>query len=239
MSLVDFAQEGTLPKIQLVDVETLKWIEKNRPDFVKINQPFTPKILEQAKKYLPSKQWFLKKDCVDSIHGIRHILRVIANASNLIFNRKTNLVTARNLLISSSLHDLRRKDDKGDEGHAIRARDWFIENSNKICRYFEVTLSIKDIDEIASAIYFHEIPYGQILSDKEYLKHKEIIDLLKTADALDRYRLSKLRWWINDDFVIVIPDESEKSFAYNLVVNSEKNYLPINDSVKSVLSSLL
>jgi hypothetical protein len=77
------------------------------------------------------------------------------------------------------------------------------------------------------------------LSDKEYLKHKEIIDLLKTADALDRYRLPKLKWWINDDFVIVIPDESEKSFAYNLVINSEKNYLSINDSVKSVLNSLL
>jgi hypothetical protein len=28
MSLVDFAQEGTLPKIQLMDIETLKWIEK-------------------------------------------------------------------------------------------------------------------------------------------------------------------------------------------------------------------
>jgi len=239
MSLVDFAQEGTLPKIQLMDIETLKWIEKNRPNFAKVNPPFTSKILEQVKKYLPPKQWFLEKDCVDSIHGIRHILRVIANASNLIFNRKTDLVLARNLLISSSLHDLRRKDDKGDEGHAVRARDWFIENSDEICRYFGLTLLMKDIDEIANAIYFHEISYGQILSDNEYLKHKEIIDLLKTADALDRYRLPKLKWWINDDFVIVIPDESEKSFAYNLVVNSEENYLSINDSVKSVLNSLL
>jgi len=239
MSLVDFAQKGTLPKIQLMDIETLEWIEKNRLNFVKTNQPYSSKIVEQVKKYLPSKHWFLKKDCIDSIHGIRHILRVIANASNLAFNRKTDLVTARNLLISSSLHDLRRKDDKGDEGHAVRARDWFIKNSETIYRYFGITLSIKDIDEIASAIYFHEIPYGQILSDKEYLKHKEIIDLLKTADALDRYRLPKLKWWINDDFIIVIPNESEKSFAYNLVVNSEKNYLSVNDSAKSVLNSLL
>ena len=106
MSLVDFAQEGSLPKIQLMDIETLKWIGKNRPDFVKTNQPFSSKIPEQVKKYLPPKLWFLKKDCVDLIHGIRHILRVIANASNLIFNRKTDLVTARNLLISSSLHDV-------------------------------------------------------------------------------------------------------------------------------------
>jgi len=239
MSLVDFAQEGTLPKIQLMDIETLKWIETNRPNFTKANPPFTSKILEQVKKYVPLKQWFLEKDCVDSIHGIRHILRVIANVSNLIFNRKTDLITARNLLISSSLHDLRRKDDKGDEGHAVRARDWFMENSDKICRYFDIVLSIEDIDEIASAIYFHEIPYGQILSDKGYLKHKEIIDLLKTADALDRYRLPKLKWWINDDFVKIVPDESEKSFAYNLVINSEKYYLSINDSVKSVLNSLL
>ncbi|MGI5826637.1 MAG: hypothetical protein ACOX50_04480, partial [Patescibacteria group bacterium] len=104
-----------------MDIETLKWIEKNRPDFVKINQPFSSKIIELAKKYAPQKQWFLENDCVDSIHGIRHILRVISNASNLIFNRKTDLVLARNLLISSSLHDVRRKDDKGDEGHAVRA----------------------------------------------------------------------------------------------------------------------
>jgi len=238
MSLISLAQKGLLPKIQHMDNETLKWIESNRPDFAKTKQIFSPQILNQVKKYFPAKQWFLEKSCIGSIHGLRHILRVVANASNLIIGKKINFPLSRNLLVASSLHDLRRKNDKGDKGHADRARKQFLLNAIEISKYYNIIFSNKDKEEISNAIYFHEIPYSQIRTDERYLKHKMIIDLLKTADALDRYRLPKLKWWINDDFLRLIPDKFQKQFAFNLVINSEKKYLFNGNSTESVLNSL-
>lgn len=239
MSLVGLAQENSLPLIQRMDTETLKWIKKNSPNLTIITQTQVPVIFKNAKKYKPSEKWFLKNDCINSIHGIRHIMRVISNASNLTINRKTDSTTTRNLLIACSLHDLRRKDDKSDEGHAKRAVEWFHKNYGNVLRKFAIVLTKNDIKEVSSAIYFHEIPYAQIASADEYYEHKEIIDLLKTADALDRYRLPKLKWWIDDRLIKIIPSDNEKMFAYKLVVNSEGKYVLPNNSVDSVLSSLI
>lgn len=239
MNLVGLAQEDSLPLIQRMDIETLEWIKKNQPNCTITAQPKLSTIFENTKKHKPPEKWFLEKDCINSIHGIRHIMRVVSNASNLIISRKIESVTARNLLIACSLHDLRRKNDKGDEGHAKRAAEWFLKNCEEVSRKLAITLSNKDIDEISSAISLHEIPYSQIGTADEYHKHKDIVDLLKTADALDRYRLPKLKWWIDDRFIKTVPSDSEKIFAYKLVVDSEEKYLSTGNSASSVLNSLI
>lgn len=239
MSLVGLAQDGSLPLIQQMDLVTLEWIKKNQPKYTATAKPNLSVIIGYTKKYEPSKEWFWEKDCINSIHGIRHIMRVVSNASNLIINRKIKSTTASKLLIACSLHDLRRKDDKGDKGHAKRAAEWFLKNCDCVSRKFSVTLSSTDIDEIFSAIILHEIPYSQIENIDKFHKHRDLIDLLKTADALDRYRLPKLKWWIDDRFIKIIPSDNEKMFAYNLIVDSEKKYLSTGDSVRSVFDSLI
>jgi hypothetical protein len=47
------------------------------------------------------------------------------------------------------------------------------------------------------------------------------VDIVKTADALDRYRLPKLKWWINDSYLRCLPPDWIKRTAYDLVVASE------------------
>ncbi len=239
MSLIQQASDHNLPLIQNMDQETLSWIIENNPFYdnkIKKKDFLEYGILEKVKQYLPKKEWFLSDEIYQSIHGIRHILRVSVNVSNLLTSKSSEILFSRNCLIAASLHDIRRQNDKGDIGHGERSAKWFLDNSEMVSEYYQVVLSANDIDEISSSISFHEIPYSELFSDGRYLKNKDIVDIIKTSDALDRYRLPKIKWWINDQFIKLIPTEKEKIFAYELVVLSEKNYLEGVDGVNSVFS---
>jgi hypothetical protein len=48
---------------------------------------------------------------------------------------------------------------------------------------------------------------------------------LRTADALDRYRLPKVKWWIDDAYLNKKPSDALKAFAFDLVVRSETDRL--------------
>lgn len=239
-SLVKLAEQKTLPDLQYMDNETLSWIKENSPDFnsVKLKEKHIQRVIEDVKKYTPKSEWFLVQEGIYTIHGLRHIMRVIANVSHLATQRHTDDVTKRNVLVAAGLHDVRRRNDKGDEGHAERANEWFIANQKKVVDFYGVDLTTKDSEEIGLAIKMHEIPYDDISVQDGYSEFKQSVDLLKTADALDRYRQPKLKWWINDNYLKLIPTLEEKYFAYDLVIRSEENYLGTGDSVKSVLNSL-
>ena len=73
---------------------------------------------------------------------------------------------------------------------------------------------------------------------KSIKKHKYIIDTLKTADALDRFRLPKSDWWPKDEYLVRIPSLGERIFAYNLVVRSEELALSGLDNTTSVKNAL-
>lgn len=234
MSLVELAEYNQLPDHQYIDRETLNWIIQNKPSF---DKPISYKVKdvtpEYFKKFIPPNNWFLVPIQVNSIHGVRHLLRVAIYTAQLCDIKKRT-----NLIISALLHDIRQLNDKGDTGHGQRAADWFKDNFLKVQRYFKIRFSKRDIEEIYYSIYYHEIPYKDILADTNYKKYKEAVDILKTADALDRYRQPKIKWWIDDSYLVLVPDEKLKKFAYDLVIITEAMHLDGYDNARSILEGL-
>ena len=183
--------------------------------------------------------WFFTPKEVHSIHGIRHLLRV--GIYSLILAKLAGFKQSLffSALIAGLFHDVRRKDSKRDEGHGKRAAQWVQSHIGDITDHLGIKLSGEAVEQIYYAIYSHEIPYSQLIEKPFYKKHKFLIDLLKTADALDRYRLPKLKWWINDEHLEFVPPDFLKVFSYYLVVMSEKNYLDGQNNEESVRKALM
>jgi hypothetical protein len=98
-------------------------------------------------------------------------------------------------------------------------------------------LGTADRGIVALAILGHEIPYPGVERSPGYAAAGWAIDLLKTADVLDRYRLPKTKWWQGDAFLKLLPSAALKSFAFDLVVESERRHLHGTDSVDAVLGA--
>jgi len=118
MSLVLLAKQDKLPDFQFMDDETLRWIKLNKPKFQAVfRKNLLPLIINDVLQFMPCISFFSRKKAADSIHGMRHIMRVIANVSYIARENKIiGRSVAVNALIAASLHDLRRLNDKGDEG---------------------------------------------------------------------------------------------------------------------------
>ncbi|OGM21568.1 hypothetical protein A2714_05030 [Candidatus Woesebacteria bacterium RIFCSPHIGHO2_01_FULL_38_9] len=240
-SLVKLAELKALPLHQYMDKETLVWIKENNPfkdtsDTLNgYHKVFDHTINERIINYIPKKEWFLSPHA-DTIHGYRHILRVTIHSLNLgsSFGDEVQAVAG----IAAMVHDLRRKDDKGDQEHGKRAAIWFRNHVGEIEQCCGITLSEQYIQDIYYTILYHEIPYEICEKSDNYKKHKTSVDILKAADALDRYRLPKLKWWIQDSLLRSKTSKKLKRFAFNLVATSEDSYLSGLDSISSVLNSL-
>ena len=85
--------------------------------------------MEILKHYIPNNIWFLESKEINSIHGLRHILRVAINAY-LIAIKLRHGGKISNLIIASVLHDIRRRNDKGDSEHGLRSMPWFKRTSD-------------------------------------------------------------------------------------------------------------
>jgi len=142
--------------------------------------------------------------------------------------------TLRQISIATSIHDCRRLNDKGDAMHGKRAKDWFEVNSKDISEVFG-RVSQDEQDQICYIVENHEIPQNEYIKCSEYEKSLQI---LKLADALDRYRQPKLKWRINTKYLDLKPDLKELIFAYELVVASEDNFLNGKSSYESIISSI-
>ena len=244
VSLIKLIQTGKLPLNQFMDLETVNWIKDHKPTFNLTAPPidFEPHLEEylmELKNYIPDPNWFLVSKKRDSIHGMRHILRVIFHS--ILLTLLTEARTSqffKNCLVASSLHDLRRKNDLMDLYHGKRAARWFKKNIFLIEKQFEIHLSEEDIKAIYYSMSFHDLPYENIVKHKKYEKYKDLTDILKTADALDRYRLPSVRLWFKDKYVYVIPSDYLKCMAFQLVITSETKFLNGVTNVNSVLSAI-
>lgn len=237
-SLVQLAENKTLPDHQFMDVETLDWIKKNNP-FAEIDglgEPFpytdTFGILD---KFRIDQSWFNCKEEIDSIHGIRHILRVAVNGLNLLQYGFKEEQYKNIVLVAALCHDIKRENDKSDPDHGKRSAVWF-KNNLQLVEKTLVKLEDQEVDDVFYSIYYHDTDLSELVNLPEYKSHKRAVDILKIADSLDRYRLPKLKWWVNDELLPSAPPVSAKRFAYKLVVESEKNYLKSDNSYNSVLS---
>ena len=190
-----------------MDLNTIHWIQKNKPSFnadpsldlyLKIN---IEEFLINISKYTPLPEWFFVSKEMDTIHGMRHILRVAFFTQILLSLRdqeksQDNPNLLRNSLIASFLHDLRRRNDLPDINHSNRTAKWFATNIPLIENQFKIQFSKEDIDEIYYTIYFHNKPYKNITYSRmnHFERYKTTIDIVKTADALDRYMLHNIHY---------------------------------------------
>ncbi len=89
----------------------------------------------------------------------------------------------------------------------------------------------------------HDVPYAAFTADDrtDHAHAERITDLLKAADALDRYRLPKLTWWPDGSLVraaTVEVFEALRATAFELVVASEAAHLAGLDSADAVFKAL-
>lgn len=233
--LFRLAQANNLPLHQFMDRETLDWIVENKPTFTSDTVKLPPR--KSLEMFVPPRAWFLDAGGFDSIHGVRHMLRVAVNVV-LVAKKNSYAGDLRKLIVASVLHDIRRNDDKSDASHGKRAADWFRQERAKVEKQFGERLDNESVDAVYWLIYFHELPAEAFTVEESYQRFKEEVDIMRIADALDRYRLPKTKWWINEEKLgLVVPPDLKKT-AFNLMVKSEENFLNDIESEESVLGIL-
>ncbi len=131
------------------------------------------------KQYQPEKSWFLKRDMVDSIHGIGHETRVLVwqeILSRYLIN-KGEIIDTEALRWSAVTHDTQRKDHYIDYEHGKRSAQWVKKEMNSIIR-----------EESLEKVYY--LNENHVPEDMLIAKKRPELFILKDADALDRVRIA-------------------------------------------------
>jgi putative nucleotidyltransferase with HDIG domain len=236
MNLYELAQRKQLPKFQQMDSPTLDWIRAHRPDLGGWRYSDICSTLTAGPE-IPTFDpgWFLEPRVADGLHGTRHALRVALFARALAAELGLSPTERQTVIAAALLHDIGRLHDQGDTEHGARGAKWVNENSDALAPL--QNLDAADRATAALAILGHEIPYPGVEREPGYAAAGWTIDLLKTADALDRYRLPKTKWWLDDAFLKLRPSAALKSFAFDLVMESERRFLAGTESTTAVLGA--
>ncbi|MFE4175084.1 hypothetical protein ACFRR7_24060 [Streptomyces sp. NPDC056909] len=241
VSLVELAASKQLPRHQFTDHATVRWIEAHRPDLPDI-QP--PPIRAASKRLLRGSaipvDWLAEAALADSLHGIRHAMRTAALAALLAELAELDDTDAATLITAAAVHDCRRIHDNGDPGHGARAAIWLTENADAVWGHFHLDATPRAIDQAATAVRLHDLPYASFTANDlaDHQRAESISDLLKAADALDRYRLPKLKWWPNPARVRVPHFARLRTIAFDLVVCSDASFLAGLSSSDAVFKAL-
>ncbi|MEV4561253.1 hypothetical protein AB0K51_30285 [Kitasatospora sp. NPDC049285] len=236
-SLVELAARKQLPHHQFTDAATVEWIKANRPDFLPAWPPplrlTTKALVEQAS--IPA-EWWAEPQLADSIHGRRHGLRVATLTALLADWYTLDEPDTASAVIAAAVHDCQRHHDKDDPGHGARAAVALAANADVVWSHFGATPNPRDVIRAATAVRLHEVPYEEFTADDraDYARAERICDLVKVADALDRFRLPKLSWWPDSRFVREPTFEQLKPLAFDLVVISEAAFLAGASNVEAV-----
>ena len=229
------AKNRTLGNFQQNDIETFNWCYKNLGIKSLIDTKVEEVNLINIKEiihFLPKREWFIKENYMNSIHGYLHTSRVIILLQILcnIYHYDNKKV----LLISAAIHDVKRVNDKRDRNHGLRAGEWF---KKKFYKHFKY-LKNDEVDIITNIVTYHETEYDKIpnLFLKRY--YKEIV-LLKVADALDRYRLPKKKWWPKIEYFKFDIPKNIFVLSKLLIYYSEREKLVNNkDNYNSIIKAL-
>ncbi|MFD9686921.1 hypothetical protein [Kitasatospora sp. NPDC059088] len=218
-SLHELADTGRLPDHQVMDRPTLDWIARHRPagPGVRARLPHRPLLL------VPNASWFARTQTAASIHGVRHGARVAVLVQLLAASHDLSPGRGLALAAAAACHDCRRLNDHDDPGHGRRAADWLTEHSASLQTMFRTVATTEAI----TAVALHDVPHHAFARDQEraYEQHKVAVDLLKAADALDRYRLPLARWWPDLNRLQLQVPAWAPVLAHDLVVGSEHAHL--------------
>ncbi|MGI8310708.1 HD domain-containing protein [Saccharopolyspora hattusasensis] len=243
-SLVSLAARKALPEHQYIDWATVAWIQGNRSEIPRAERQVMPSLSDSVRRILLSApiplDWHAEPLLADTIHGTRHLLRTAVFAAILADENGLEEELIEALVVAGALHDCRRLHDKDDFGHGSRGADWFISHVDEIAEYFDLRCSPRHLAKAAIAIALHEVPYAAFTEEHHFAWRSAgpLVDLLKTADALDRYRLPKLKWWPREDLLAHRAPPWLHRLAFFLVIDSESRFLRGVTGAEAVRASL-
>lgn len=215
------AETRRLPDHQYMDRPTLDWIASRPPTGPR--PPIIPSGVS-AMALIPEPDWFASTKIIDGIHGIRHNARVSLLTAVLADHHGLAHEQARTLCAAAACHDCRRRNDRDDPGHGDRAAVWFRGHQSLIRD--ALRQPIDDVDErrAATAVELHDIDYARLSGEQQhsYRDARVMTDMLKAADALDRYRLPLQRWWPDPARLRIAIPAWIRPFAHDLVVAGER-----------------
>ncbi|WP_435601670.1 hypothetical protein [Streptomyces sp. C10-9-1] len=227
-SLIDLAARGQLPLHQHMDHATIAWISDHRPD---LPPAARPALRPQSKELLahgglPTRWWADPRLCT-SLHGVRHAMRTAALAAVLAEANDLCDADAATAILAAAVHDCQRRHDQDDRGHGSRAAIWLAANADTVWGQFGLAATPRRIVQAATAVRLHDVPYEAFAPDdkSDHARAELITDVVKAADALDRYRLPKLKWWPDSRYVREPAFDQLRGLALDLVLVSERAYL--------------
>ena len=234
--LVELAGEKQLPYFQFMDAQTLRWIEAHRNvwPYQRYDTELFCCPFDDERSPLRN-SWFCEPKIIDGLHGMRHALRVAIYANILASQHGLPEKSRLILVLAALLHDVQRLNDQEDFGHGARAADWIMEHAQHLpCLD---GLSREELRILSSIVRWHdvsadEVPVCDVLMDSV------LLDLLKTAAALDRYRLPKITWWIDENRLAILPSHELKAFVFDLILASEWRFLEGENSFSAVISGM-
>jgi len=244
-SLVALAERKQLPRHQFMDAATVEWIAVHRPALPVDGQIVLRVMPAHARRLLAltaiPDTWFAESQLADSIHGLRHGMRTAAYTALLAENAGLGEPLSSALIVAAALHDCRRLHDQDDTGHGARAAAWLETHVGPVADHFGVGGGVvREFWQAATAVRLHDIPYGNfgLAGEAEWQEAQRATDLLKAADALDRYRLPKLKWWPDDRHLRVPLPTPVQRFAYELVLETERAHVEGKSSVAAIMQAL-
>ncbi|SFF94831.1 hypothetical protein SAMN05216251_14316 [Actinacidiphila alni] len=219
-TLRDLALARRLPDHQMMDRETLGWIEMNAPRTPTLPASCHP---QQLPLLIPDTDWFTAPALADGAHGVRHNARVSLLAAVLAAEHRLGPEDTDALRVAGAVHDCRRADDRHDPGHGRRAADWLLQATAAVTEGLGVALPETAVRRAAVAIALHDVPYGDFTpaQARAYRHAAVVVDLLKAADCLDRYRLPLRRWWPDTSHLRATVRPWCHGLAAQLVIRSE------------------
>lgn len=213
LPLHESAAAGRLPDHQVMDRPTLAWIAGQRPG----GPGARPRLPHPATPLVPDPSWFARPETATSLHGVLHGARVAVLVQFLAVGLGPDRVLA--LAAAAACHDCRRHNDRTDPGHGQRAAHWLTRNSADVASAFGHTPS----PETITAVVLHDVPHHAFTPKQHtaYHRHRTAVDLLKAADALDRYRLPATRWWPDLHLLRLQVPAWAPLLAHDLVIRTE------------------
>jgi len=222
MNLREALLQSEKPTHQFHDGDSLAWLGANRAKVLSKNYQLPNqviKVVEAINPWLwPDDSWFTDTLICNGIHGYRHNCRVAIHAMYLaVQNYDLSVDELMAIMFASLLHDCRRENDNADTGHGLRAANWLNEHGDILPKDIQGFL-----EHIKFAIAVHSDSYNEIVKGHVYAKFGSFVDILKTADSLDRFRFPRADWWFLAKFVKLIPTE-EHFGRYPINCNKGRN----------------
>jgi hypothetical protein len=233
------AADGRLPRYQPMDLATLRWIQGNRPVNLPANRVANPPMSIARYTIVPT-NWYANPGQIDGAYGLRHGARVAVLSAHLAQVAGLDAGETLAVVIAAALHDCQREADVDDPGHGVRAAKWFTDQSAKVLTHFNVDNGEVRSEAIAAAVELHDVDYLDFTAEQldRYEPARAICDIVKTADALDRYRLPDLRSWPSDADLRLIPPPWLHRYAFDLMVLTEQSHLQGMSSERSIVTAL-